>query len=250
MTVEAPRAPVVFLQEEILKESSVRPPLPSVLRDSSVRVMWKLPGNTEVENLQIGIQNIQGLFLEKFPEFDELFPRAENGRIIEERRREAQCFILDHIGTYKKFSAITPGSALHTSGPFKGSFITALEQSFSPWGITFNFKIVYYDTGRYIENGKIYVGASTLSQELNVSKGLKPYLSRVPFIEGRDRSGKQIRLYDEDVLREKIANRLIIPRIDSLSHRCHIEGKLFITCKQIAKEYGVDESTVFGIHYI
>ena len=68
-------------------------PRPTVLRDAQGRIQWNVAGNTPEQNEQIGIGNIQALFLTKFPDFDELFPRDEDGTIAEEEREEARNFI-------------------------------------------------------------------------------------------------------------------------------------------------------------
>jgi hypothetical protein len=113
----------------------------SVTRDSRGRVRWRLPGNTDEENLALGIQNIQGLFLKRFPEFIERYPRGEDGTIIEVKREEARDYILEQVTPTRNFSytfGSSPGNIVRTPY-FGGSYRQVLELSFVPWGIDFEF---------------------------------------------------------------------------------------------------------------
>lgn len=108
-----------------------------VLRDSRGRVLWRLPGNTPEQNEQLGIENIQALFLGKFPEFSEMFPREKDGKITEDKREKARKFILDKISTKKDFYIIIGISATsrNTAFYFDGSYVVALQKSFGEWAI-------------------------------------------------------------------------------------------------------------------
>jgi len=113
--------------------------IPTVLRDAQGRVRWKLPENTPEENEQLGIRNVQGLFLEQFPEFNDLFPRGEDGRITGDKKEEAKKFIMGKIGRSKNFTIHIGSPPLNKrSTPyFEGSYFTAIRKSFSLWGIEF-----------------------------------------------------------------------------------------------------------------
>lgn len=117
-----------------------RSTISSVLRNSIGRVRWTLPGNSERGNLQIGIGNIQGLFLQKFPEFDELFPKQEDGMVPEESKEAATRFVLERLGNKKKFDESIGGSAAsrQVAPYFEGSYLVAIEKSFAPWGLGFS----------------------------------------------------------------------------------------------------------------
>lgn len=92
----------------------------------------------EEENLRLGIKNIQGLFLERYPEFDTLFPRTEDNKITEDKREEARRFIMEQIGTRAKFRKIFGPTIISSEPTFSNSVHTALIQTFEPWGIEFN----------------------------------------------------------------------------------------------------------------
>ncbi|MEK7517379.1 MAG: hypothetical protein AAB583_02425 [Patescibacteria group bacterium] len=113
------------------------PAIPSVLRDTRGRVLWKLHGNTPEENEQLGIQNVQGLFLESHPDFLEHFPLGEDGKIVEDKREEAKMYILDKIQNIKDFLTVIGSSPLRKNSVpyFKGSHISVNQKSFRPWGI-------------------------------------------------------------------------------------------------------------------
>lgn len=106
-------------------------------RDKRGRVRWKLPGNTPKQDEQLGIRNIQTLFLERFPEFNESFPRGADGSIALEKRQRAGEFILKRVGTLMEFREVFGASPLtHRGMPyFKRSFRLAIGKSFSCWGI-------------------------------------------------------------------------------------------------------------------
>lgn len=78
--------------------------IPIVLRNARGRVVWKIPGNSPEENEQLGIRNIQALFLTRSPEFLELFHFGEDGKIVEGEREKAKRFILEKIGKVKQFN--------------------------------------------------------------------------------------------------------------------------------------------------
>ncbi len=122
------------------KETKLQNPVPSILRDEKGKVRWKLPENTEKENLCMGIRNVQGLFLEKYPEFNEMFPKDTDGKIAEIQRKEAMKFIFERIGTSKKFVSLLGGTALHKKDVpyFQGSHPFVMNKSFASWGIEFN----------------------------------------------------------------------------------------------------------------
>lgn len=112
-----------------------------VLHDKRGRIIWQLRGNTLGDNEMIGILNMQMLFLEKFPEFNELFPRGEDGKIAEDKRSDAREFILRHIDSNEKFAeviGILPPKKRSTPY-FEGSRNVMIEKSFLPWGIEFKY---------------------------------------------------------------------------------------------------------------
>lgn len=114
---------------------------PTVLRDARGKVVWKLAGNTPEQNEQLGIQNIQCLFLQEFPKFNEDFPRRKDGKIAKNRREEAKGFIRERIQTQEDFYTIlTASSAANRRNTpyFDGSYIVALQKAFAPWGIDIN----------------------------------------------------------------------------------------------------------------
>ncbi len=127
-------------QENVLDIQNI----PTVLRDRrGTRIIWSLPENTAEQNEELGIRNIQGLFLERFPEFNELFPRGEDGKIAEDKREDAKDYILSRIQIEdrKNFYRVFGTSMLQkrTAPYFNGSRFFTIEKSFAPWGITFKF---------------------------------------------------------------------------------------------------------------
>ncbi|OGH19809.1 MAG: hypothetical protein A3D74_04620 [Candidatus Levybacteria bacterium RIFCSPHIGHO2_02_FULL_37_13] len=117
--------------------SGINEGIPPILYGTGGRVAWRLPNNTPEENEQIGIHNVQGLFLRKFPEFNELFPRGEEGLIEESKREEAKKFILEKIGGLNECINIFKTSINNRKNApyFNGSYKIVVQKSFSPWGI-------------------------------------------------------------------------------------------------------------------
>jgi len=139
----------IFYDRISLDQKVLAPPIndvnregktPSVNRDSRGRTIWNLPRNTSEQNEQLGIRNVQGLFLERFPEFDELFPKDEYGLIVESKRERAKRFILEKMQSQKNFNSVIGPSPSHNrvTPYFNGSHIIALHKSFAPWGININ----------------------------------------------------------------------------------------------------------------
>ena len=105
-------------------------------------IRWVLLNNTPEQNEQLGIRNIHGLFLERYPEFNDLYPRGEDGKIAEDKIETAKTFVLERMGKIKDFSSILGRSAIsrRVAPYFEGSHLVALEKSFKPWGINFPYQ--------------------------------------------------------------------------------------------------------------
>lgn len=110
--------------------------------DQRGRVRWSVPGNSAEENAHLAIRNIQGIFLTKFPDFNSIFPRSENGQIDVVKRQEAVSFILNKVGGYRKFQKVFGTTPLAKADIpfFEGSHAIALRKAFGPWGIVFTIE--------------------------------------------------------------------------------------------------------------
>lgn len=115
-----------------------------VLRDEHGRIIWKLPGNTPDQNLQLGIRNVQGLFLLKFPQFGDFFVLNPEGNVevAQEKKEDSVNFVLDNLPDQKAFHRIIGGSATNkrVAPYFGGSFQQALTISFASLGVSLDFK--------------------------------------------------------------------------------------------------------------
>lgn len=165
--------------EELGVETAARKVQIEPLRDKRGRIRWKLPSQTEEGNLQIGISNVQWLFLSAFPEFEQQFPRDEIGMIVTEKRENARDFILQHLGTSRDFVKYIGDTPLNSvSAPyFERSFIVAIRRSFSSWGIEFEDeqkRLVWTKEGNTLEENK-HLGIHNL-------QGIM--LSKIPEIRG------------------------------------------------------------------
>lgn len=101
---------------------------------------WTKPGFTDEQNLQLGINNIQMLFLERFPQFKELFEFDEDGKIREDQRSAARAFLMENLVSYRRFTSVMGSRFLNqnTAPYFKGSHFKAVKESFEPLGIEFD----------------------------------------------------------------------------------------------------------------
>lgn len=115
--------------------------LPQILRERG-KVRWTLPGNTPRQNGELAINNMQALFLERFPEFIELFPLGDDGKIAQDYKEDATIFIYQRVGSKQSFQSVissTPiskDSKRHTS-LLDRSYIVVMRRVFEPWGIEF-----------------------------------------------------------------------------------------------------------------
>ncbi|MBI4096890.1 MAG: hypothetical protein HY428_00550 [Candidatus Levybacteria bacterium] len=129
------------VESEAQVDTDLRTVLSEITRNSRGDVQWTLPGNTNVENLYLGISNIRGLFLEQFPTFDELFPRGEDGVILEHKREEAKRFVLDRLGSSKAINSLWGSATNAKVAPyFGGSYIIVIKESFRTWGLEFGIE--------------------------------------------------------------------------------------------------------------
>lgn len=204
-------------------------------RDKRGRIRWALPGSNEEENEQLGIRNVQALFLEAFPEFDSMFPREE-GRISAEEEKEAKVFIIERIGSFRKFIQVFGFSPLHkhVATYFKGTFITAIEKSFAPWGLNFE----HAEGGGYKDaNGKSWVHAFYLHENSGLgSTTLDRLLKSVPSfqiqkhqLDNLQPHGKANVLYDEDEAQKIIDEFMARPLVDTKTGRyVNEQGKSFV----------------------
>jgi len=161
--------------------------IPTVLRDARGRIRWTLPGNTPEENEQLGIRNVQALFLENFPGFDELYPRGEDGKIPEDKGEETKSFILDKIGTQRKQSALFGSTPLNTRKvSYFGSPEVIIRKSFSPWGL--QFENPHKETkliGETSSEVVLFMALPQLDGLNNLKdylKGIKPFDELKPFL--------------------------------------------------------------------
>lgn len=112
---------------------------PTVLRDKAGRIHWVIRGASPEENEQLAIRNMQGLLLEKFPEFNFLFPRGADGRLAEDKSQEAGEYLFRRVSKSEDFVDVFTSAPtdVRRVDAFNGLYLQALSSSFSPWGIDF-----------------------------------------------------------------------------------------------------------------
>ena len=222
--------------------------VPAVLRTKGGRVRWTLPGNTEEQNAQLCIQNVQGIFSERFPEFNELFPRAEDGKIAEEKREEARMFILDKLDSTRKIQRAISTSVLHKKlPPIMHSLEGILNGAFEPWGIEpKTLPQVDTITGRFVdENGAVWASAYNLAKKLGISIAkLHDYLKGTQNIVGRGKSGEKVLLFDEVAISLKAQDLTQLPKTDEQRGDFETEQVKWVTRGYFSILFGLNEKTV------
>lgn len=217
--VERITSPDQQRQEQVEQQN-----IPQVTRDARGRILWKLPGNTTEQNEQLGIANIQALFLEKFPEFNGLFPKGEDGKILEEKRDEAERFIIDHLVSRKSFTGSFGSSptSRRLCSYFLGSHLIVITRSFASWGLNLQesnpwiFIQVDDETEKYIDQqGKAWTPTQFFLRKFGIgSKLLACHLREVDSIDGRSRTGQKTNLYNEEQVNQQLRNLISLPKVD------------------------------------
>lgn len=222
-------------------ESSGAGSIPAVLRDERGKIRWRFNNLSDQENLQIAIRNVQALFLEKFPEFTQLFPFDENGLIVEEKKVEARNFILDKLSSNEKFkNAIGSSALMRVCAPyFRGSVYVAIGESFSSWGLEFPF----IDGGSFQvdDEGVGWAAASYLVEEfsLDYSTVLRN-ISGVSTIKSRGKNGHPITLYSHQEATNKLSEYLRpggLPRVARGNAVIELNGDRWVSVKFIRSHY-------------
>lgn len=124
---------------------------PTLLRDERGRIRWTLPGNTPEQNLLIGIKNVQIIFLEKFPEFSDLYLARSEFQTDRSVRLDAKGYILQRIGRQKQVFGVF-GHHIRTAPYFNGSTVIIAQQLLKSWDIPFSFRD--FKAGKDLWSGK------------------------------------------------------------------------------------------------
>ncbi len=208
--------------------------IPKVTRDNRGRFVWNLSGNTPEQNEQLGISNVQGLFLEKFPVFNELFPREEDGTISKDKIEEAEKFITERIGKSRQFRVIISGTVLNKGQVpyFEGSFAIAIRKAFSPWGLYLDgLKNVNSQENRWMTLGDARKKIG-VSRETAVA-----LLESIPSKEGRTKNGRRTTLYDKNAverLAEDYVSASITDRVTGLAR--DNSNTMFVSLQALSSE--------------
>lgn len=222
---------------------------PFVLHDNRGLIKWSVSGNTVEQNEQIGIRNIQGLFLEKFPEFNQLFPRDETGQIPPEKREEAKKFIMDKIGNYRGFKTAfsdTPRQP-NVAPYFEGKHSVVVAKSFSPWGLVFE-TLPQEDrrSQRYLDQqGESWTTQKSFGRRYGIdSKTLKSRSEGIKTIEGKAIGGKTTHLYNEKDLAERFRDAIGLKKLPQVSRKtgAYVDEKntRWVTLGYFAEVHGVN----------
>lgn len=214
---------------------------PTVLRNAK-SIVWNLKENTPEQNEALGIRNIQGLFLEKFPGFFEQFSMTDNGVVVENRKENAAQYIKEKFNTAKEFIGCFGYSPLSGSckGWSEGSWITILEKSFISWGIPLDYMRVDKITEKYVKNGQSWITLPSFEKQNGISRRTAAKnLKDISRILGRDKSDKEETLYNEEELLKKLDFLIAAPLAHNTGENYRVEGKkiTFVTIPQLIKKF-------------
>lgn len=221
---------------------------PHLTRFPGGRIKWRIVGNTLEQDEQLGINNIQALFLEKFPEFNEIFPRDENNLIQKDNCEEAKKFISERIGTDVKFRTALGLTRPHAGlAPyFKGRVSVILSKSFLVWGLEFKeLPEVNKVTGKYIdERGQTWVTTNYLRVNFGLS-GLdaRRRLNDVAIIQGRGINRIPATFYNEEQALERLKGRIEnkgFPQINSGGEFIDIDGNVWVPADFFQRKYSIN----------
>lgn len=211
-----------------------------VFRDKRGRVIWSLSGNTPEENEMIGIRNVQALFLEKFPEFDELFPRGEDGKVIEDKREEAKKFIEEKVGNQKKLLTIVSSSC------FEGSTRLAIMKSFTPWGLKFeDIPQIDKKSGVYFDGRQEWATLAYLKKLTGLAHvTVQQRIKEIQGIEGYNLANRITVLYPVKETLQKTKHLYQLPKTDpeADSTFTDTEGVIWASFKYFVSKYGLPTS--------
>lgn len=219
---------------------------PAVLRDERGRIRWTLPGNTMDRNLLIGVRNVQALFLEKFPEFALLFPRGEDGKIPDSQTEEARSFVLDKIGSQKRYTQVIGGIGMNraTAPYFEGSYRVIIEKTFGEWGIISSDKPkIDRKTGVYVDQkGQTWISIKHLSEKFGVDYStVQKYTKDAPSIMGLSTGGRIITLYNKEEAGRKLQQFISLPQADKQTRiYTDNDGDMWIGANELRRRVGVD----------
>ncbi len=224
---------VDFKPHSIIREVDI----PSVLRDKRGRIIWQLPEYTPEQNEELGIRNVQALFLEKFPEFDERFPRTDKGMVPEDKKIGAKEFILGTIGSREQFRSMIIRSP-HSVPYFERSHLAAIQKSFTPWGLNFT-EFIPVDRDQFVP--VIYI-----RKKFRISSyTAKQLLEKVTSISGPGKKGKITIFYEKDAAEKVIKAFLALPTVDRQSSRfADGRGETWVSLYDLSEELGIDQKTL------
>lgn len=209
-------------------------------------VVWSYPNSSEDENMRLAIANVQGLFLESFPEFEEIFQRNEDGKISEDDLTRAKEYISERIGTQENFVRVIGASCLRTPH-FKRSHYAALEIVFREWGLQFDNRVNGgKDAYEYVDaDGETWVVSGYIKRYGMSDNPNSSYFKDIPAIRVIGRKGKMVSAFKKSSLLEKVEAILKRPQIDKET-KTYIddEGNIWCTVERLAKRSGLSHQTV------
>lgn len=126
---------LVFLpafREQVVQQFRV-----GMLYDKQGRTVWRTSRDEEV-NAARAIANVQILFLQACPEFNELFPLGADGSVVPGNRQAAAEFVSERLHEEHGVSNLLKVTAIEkksTTPIFEGSYMIAVQRTFAAWGV-------------------------------------------------------------------------------------------------------------------
>lgn len=225
---------------------------PQVLQNKYGKVQWRLQGYSLEENLRIGIQNIQALFLDFFPEFEDSFPRGVEGTIEITKRDQAKQFILMKLRG-RSLASVFGGSIIsRVSAPyFNGSITYGVQLAFREWGIdleaqTFQEKKKLVMSTLYDDEGNTWVTTDQLRERYNLDyRTIYKYLKNVISRNSKGLNGRPAKYFLETEAIEELRRIIDLPKAN-LENQVIIDenGKKWVSSGSLASLMNLNRSNI------
>lgn len=236
------------LTPEVAESRLLEMLMEKTVRTKTGKFRWNLRGNTPEQDYEMGKNNIRALFVRAHPEFGAFVEICDGEvQIWQEKREEAQKFIVENVGHIKKFNKVFGNGILipRVSPYFNWSHQLALESSFTSWGLNLDFRVKHNN----------YWNENTMEQEALKFVELHGCLSHTVLVENdRTDLANQINGYPGGIrgLREKLGVPSHKERLKSIEY----EGKSITIRDTIETKSGIlwklpenssEENTDLGI---
>lgn len=226
---------------------------PKVIPAIRGNLRWKLEGLTVEEGLARSRIAIAEQFYQTFPDFQAKFPANSEGKIDEDRREEAEEFVIGRIGSRKKFAQVFGLTPLNKNKSpwFRGSYAVAMHESFGELGLGFGDFFRQADqTGIYKDvEGNEWAAVDYFRHHFGmVANIIRSRVDSLNTLRALNTSGKLANFYSLAEVRELKTQIYDLPQVDKKSGwYIDDEGKRWATAAKIHASLPVGYNTIVEV---